>query len=214
MEVTESSYCYVRLIFTVFDALFYVYCIRMKSDTFFTLTNYLFILLVALCTRKNKIILSDDPSNQKQVNLSKKWCLLCVQDWGPWWNIGLANDQKECFFFQWQMRPMRKYPSKNIDKLDFCFKMFLSASYSENVFYICFFSMISLLKTWVNIYMSWYTLNHPGKEIQESWTCLSGNCVFSGSDKKSLGWVTKLIQLLLNVVCWTYLDTNLSEGSW
>lgn len=153
MEVTESSYCYVRLIFTVFDALFYVYCIRMKSDTFFTLTNYLFILLVALCTRKNKIILSDDPSNQKQVNLSKKWCLLCVQDWGPWWNIGLANDQKECFFSQWQMRPMRKYPSKNIDKLDFCFKMFLSASYSENVFYICFFSMISLLKTWVNIYI-------------------------------------------------------------
>lgn len=153
MEVTESSYCYVRLIFTVFDALFYVYCIRMKSDTFFTLTNYLFILLVPLCTKKIIRILSDEPSNQKQVNLSKKWCLLCVRDWAPWWNIGLANDQKECFFFQWQMRPMRKYPSKNIDKFDFCFKMFLSASYSENVFYICFFSMICLLKTWVNIYI-------------------------------------------------------------
>lgn len=94
------------------------------------LLNYLFILLVALCIKKEIIILSDDPSNQKQVNLSKKWCLLCVRDWGPWWNIGLANDQKD-FFFQWQMRPMRKYPSKNIDKLDFCFKMFLTKCFLQ-----------------------------------------------------------------------------------
>lgn len=124
------------------------------------------------------------------------------------------------FFFQWQMRPMRKYPSKNIDKFDFCFKMFLTKCFLQwkRLLYLLLFNdqPAENLSQYIYIYMSWYTLNHPGKEIQESWTCLSGNCVFSGRDKlkKSFGWVTKLIQLLLNVVCWTYLDTNLSEGSW